>query len=78
MARALLLEPQVILADEPTASLDDDAAQAALQLLQTSAQRCHATLAIATHDTRVAAAMPQAVLCLIDGRLAAPSECVAA
>ncbi|HEX2544350.1 MAG TPA: ABC transporter, partial [Ramlibacter sp.] len=39
--------------DEPTASLDDQAAQTALQLLRTSAQACGATLVIATHDARV-------------------------
>ena len=65
LARAVLLQPQVILADEPTASLDDAAAQVALQLLQTSAQRCHATLVIATHDARVAAALPQALKCVL-------------
>lgn len=60
LARAVLLAPQVILADEPTASLDDEAAQAALALLQASAQRCGATLVIATHDRRVAQALPGA------------------
>jgi putative ABC transport system ATP-binding protein len=57
LARAVLLNPKIILADEPTASLDDDAASAALALLQTSAARCKATLVIATHDFRVAAAL---------------------
>jgi len=65
LARAVLLQPQVILADEPTASLDDAAAQAALQLLRMSAQRCHATLVVATHDGRVAAALPQAQKCVL-------------
>jgi putative ABC transport system ATP-binding protein len=65
LARAVLLQPKVILADEPTASLDDDAAQAALALLQSSAARCQATLVIATHDARVAAALPHAVTCQI-------------
>ncbi len=60
LARAVLLRPQVILADEPTASLDDEAASSALQLLQDSARQCGATLVIATHDARVAAALPQA------------------
>jgi putative ABC transport system ATP-binding protein len=74
LARAVLLQPKVILADEPTASLDDAAAQSALALLQACAQRCHATLVIATHDARVAAALPQALICqigtqrLLDGR----------
>jgi len=65
LARAVLLQPQVILEDEPTASLDDAAAQAALQLLRMSAQRCHATLVVATHDARVAAALPQAQKCVL-------------
>lgn len=55
LARAVLLQPKVILADEPTASLDDAAAQASLALLQATASRQGATLVIATHDARVAA-----------------------
>jgi putative ABC transport system ATP-binding protein len=54
LARAVLLKPQIILADEPTASLDDEAAAASLALLQATAQREGATLVIATHDARVA------------------------
>jgi putative ABC transport system ATP-binding protein len=53
LARAVLLQPQIILADEPTASLDDTAAAAAIDLLHSTAQRLHATLVIATHDSRV-------------------------
>jgi len=61
LARAVLLRPRVILADEPTASLDDTSAAAALQLLAGNAQRCGATLVIATHDRRVSEALPGAV-----------------
>jgi putative ABC transport system ATP-binding protein len=53
LARAVLLKPQVILADEPTASLDDAAAEASLALLRSTAQRLDATLVVATHDARV-------------------------
>lgn len=53
LARAVLLGPKVILADEPTASLDDESAVASLALLQTTARRVNATLVIATHDARV-------------------------
>ena len=53
LARAVLLEPQVILADEPTASLDDEACTAALVLLLATAERLKATLVVATHDSRV-------------------------
>jgi putative ABC transport system ATP-binding protein len=55
LARAVLLQPTVILADEPTASLDDEAARQALALLQAAARRQGATLVIATHDARVEA-----------------------
>jgi putative ABC transport system ATP-binding protein len=55
LARAVLLKPQVILADEPTASLDDEAAAAAVGLLLQTARAQGATLVIATHDARVAA-----------------------
>lgn len=57
LARAVLLNPQVILADEPTASLDDDAATDAIALLAATARAQGATLLIATHDARVAAAL---------------------
>ena len=53
LARAVLMQPRVIAADEPTASLDDDAAREGLQLLHSTAQRYGATLVIATHDARV-------------------------
>lgn len=53
LARAVLLQPKVLLADEPTASLDDEAAAAALSLLREAARRCGATLVLATHDARV-------------------------
>ncbi len=57
LARATLLQPKVLLADEPTASLDDQAAAAALSLLRDAARRCAATLVVATHDARVREAL---------------------
>ena len=66
LARAVLLQPRVILADEPTAILDDQAAHDALALLQATAQRCAATLVIATHDARVSQALPQAQVLDLD------------
>jgi putative ABC transport system ATP-binding protein len=53
LARSVLMQPRVILADEPTASLDDTAAFDAVTLLAQAAQRCQATLVVATHDARV-------------------------
>lgn len=54
LARAVLLRPRVLLADEPTASLDDEAAADAVDLLLRTAHQQGATLVIATHDARVA------------------------
>ncbi|TFY96556.1 ATP-binding cassette domain-containing protein [Ramlibacter rhizophilus] len=60
LARAVLMTPAVLLADEPTASLDDEAAAAALAALAQARERCDATLVVATHDRRVREAWPQA------------------
>ncbi len=53
LARAVLLQPQVILADEPTASLDDAAAADAVAVLVHTARAHTATLVIASHDARI-------------------------
>ncbi len=53
VARALLNQPEIILADEPTASLDDQNAQEVVQLLKQQAEAQTSTLVIATHDQRV-------------------------
>jgi putative ABC transport system ATP-binding protein len=58
LARAVLLKPKVILADEPTVSLDDEAAASAIALLVQTARQQGATLVIATHDGRVAPLIP--------------------
>jgi putative ABC transport system ATP-binding protein len=53
VARAVLHHPKIILADEPTASLDDQNALQVIDLLQQQALQYKATLVIATHDNRV-------------------------
>lgn len=58
LARAVLQHPQVILADEPTASLDDEAARDAVRLLLDAAERQKSTLVVATHDARVTEMIP--------------------
>ena len=61
LARAVLLQPRVLLADEPTASLDDEAAADAVALLLSTAHLHQSTLVIATHDARVAALIPAGI-----------------
>lgn len=76
LARSVLMSPRVILADEPTASLDDAAAAGAVRLLREAAARCDATLVIATHDRRVQDALPGASVYLLAAPVA-PREAVA-
>lgn len=60
LARALMRRPRVLLADEPTANLDDAMSATVLGLLAEAAEENGATLVIATHDARVAARLPAA------------------
>ncbi|GAA0529551.1 ABC transporter ATP-binding protein [Chitinophaga japonensis] len=59
IARALLPAPPLILADEPTASLDDDNCMAVARLLQQQARQQQAALVIVTHDNRLKALFHQ-------------------
>ncbi len=53
IARAVINRPAILVADEPTASLDDRNTASVLELLLTQAEEHGATLIVATHDKRV-------------------------
>ncbi len=53
VARGVINRPKLLLADEPTSNLDDARCRQALELLESQARACGATLVIATHDHRV-------------------------
>ena len=53
IARALMNQPNVILADEPTSSLDDANCQNVVDLLKTQSEQIGASLVIVTHDQRL-------------------------
>ncbi|QDH77518.1 ATP-binding cassette domain-containing protein [Echinicola soli] len=53
IARALVNNPKVVLADEPTASLDDENAEMVIHLLKEQAKKMRSALIIVTHDHRV-------------------------
>lgn len=53
LLRAVINEPDLILADEPTSSLDDENAHAVLDLLLEQADKNNSILLITTHDQRV-------------------------
>lgn len=53
IARAVINKPALLIADEPTSSLDDQNAAAVLSLLMEQSGLNQATLVVATHDKRV-------------------------
>ena len=53
VARAVVNRPTLVLADEPTSNLDDAHAQRTIELIESQASACRATLLIATHDARI-------------------------
>lgn len=53
VARAIVSNPTLVLADEPTANLDSQTAIQLMELFQTLNQESGTTFIIATHDTRV-------------------------
>jgi putative ABC transport system ATP-binding protein len=55
VARALVIRPEVIFADEPTGSLDSLAGLRVMQLLTGAARAQGATVVLVTHEARVAA-----------------------
>ena len=69
IARAIVHEPAVILADEPTGALDDENAAAVVQLLLEAQQQLSATLVVVTHDPQVARQLG-GLISLRDGAIA--------
>ena len=69
IARALSTDPKLVLADEPTGSLDTKHGRDVLELLSELARDCGAAVLLVTHDPR-AAAFADRVYVLQDGRLA--------
>jgi len=57
VARALVLRPRVVLADEPTGNLDPQTGDSVLQLLLALNHEMGITMAVVTHSEKLAAAM---------------------
>lgn len=67
LARAIVNEPQVVVADEPTANLDSRTAASVLGLMRELSDDRHVAFIVATHDPSVVA-MGHRVVTLRDGR----------
>ena len=73
IARAMVAGPAILLADEPTASLDSATAGDILDLLQELNQRTGVTVVFATHDPNVVERATRLIL-MHDGRIAEDSR----
>jgi putative ABC transport system ATP-binding protein len=68
IARALVHRPQIILADEPTASLDGKTGHEIVELLQHLAKEVGCTIVLVTHDNRILDVADR-LIHLVDGKL---------
>jgi putative ABC transport system ATP-binding protein len=69
LARALALEPEVLLLDEPTAALDEAAKAGVEGTLRDLAGRARLSIVLVTHDSGQAARLAQRVVRLEEGRI---------
>lgn len=68
IARALINEPQLLLADEPTGNLDQETGEKIIELLKSLHSSHNLTLIIATHDNKIAKAAKKTIK-LKDGEI---------
>ncbi|MGZ8710178.1 MAG: ATP-binding cassette domain-containing protein, partial [Thermoanaerobaculia bacterium] len=68
IARALANDPAIVLADEPTGSLDSAAGEAAIALLCDAARNDGRAVVIVSHDTRIVSHADRVVR-MSDGKL---------
>jgi len=75
IARALVNRPQIVLADEPTASLDKQSGRDVVELIQDLAREDGAAVILVTHDNRILDVADR-ILHLEDGHMKSLSEAV--
>jgi lipoprotein-releasing system ATP-binding protein len=68
MARALVMEPELLLADEPTGNLDAKTSEAIHELLNKIQKQTGVSMVIVTHNERIASGMERVVR-LLDGQI---------
>ncbi len=68
IARALMNEPKIILADEPTGNLDSDTTEIIYNLMREINQKIGTTFVVITHDRRIAEKADR-IIEITDGRI---------
>ena len=68
VARALVLDPEIIFADEPTGNLDSHTSEDVLKLMRKVVQEKNQTLVLVTHDNHLAG-FADRVVHIIDGKI---------
>ena len=71
LARALALEPELLLLDEPTAGLDPDRSAGFIRLIRELQQQLGFTVVLVTHDLDTLAALSSRIAVLAEGRILA-------
>ncbi|GBG13569.1 phospholipid/cholesterol/gamma-HCH transport system ATP-binding protein [Novimethylophilus kurashikiensis] len=71
LARALVLEPELLFLDEPTAGLDPDRSEAFVELIQNLRRQLGLTVLFITHDVATLSALADRVAVLADQHIVA-------
>ena len=74
MARALALDPELVILDEPTAGLDPDSASELDQLILTLREYLNLTVVMITHDLETLLTVPDRVCCMGEGKIIADAS----
>ena len=68
VARALVLKPDIIFADEPTGNLDSNTSNEIMELMKTVVRERHNTLIMVTHDNNLAS-IADKIIRIVDGQI---------
>lgn len=72
IARALVRKPRIVLADEPTASLDQKSGREVVEIIKKMAKDLGVTVVLVTHDNRILD-IADRIVSLVDGNIVQPS-----